>query len=135
EEIKQANERLAPFREELNVSKVPEMKRPTSSLFYEQVDIIIEERVPVCSFTFGLPDKETVQRLKENEIIVIGTATTVEEALANEALATDMVVMRGSQGGGHRGTLIGTYQEALIGTTALVPQAGDQLPSPAIGAG
>lgn len=135
EEIKQANERLAPFREELNVSIVPEVKRPTSSLFYEQVDIIIEERVPVCSFTFGLPDKETVQRLKENEIIVIGTATTVEEALANEALGMDMVVMQGSEAGGHRGTFIGTYQEAMIGTTALVPQAVDQLSIPVIGAG
>src|SRR5699024_9587119 len=135
EEIKQANERLAPFREELNVSIVHEVKRPTSSLFDEQIDIVAEERVPVCSFTFGLPDQETVQRLKANQIIVIGTATTVEEALANEALGMDMVVMQGSEAGGHRGTFIGTYQEAMIGTTGPVPQDVDQLSIPVIGAG
>src|SRR5699024_5264684 len=135
EEIKQANERLSPFREELNLSEVPEVRPLDTSLFDEQIDIVVEERVPVCSFTFGLPDKETVQRLKENEIIVIGTATTVEEALANEALGMDMVVMQGSEAGGHRGTFIGTYQEAMIGTTALVPQAVDQLSITVIGAG
>src|SRR5699024_958595 len=96
---------------------------------------IIEKRVPVCRFKFGLPEKETVQRLKENEITIIGTATTVEEALANEALGMDMVVMQGSEAGGHRGTFIGPFQEAMIGTTSLIPQAVDQLSIPVIAAG
>src|SRR5690625_1644045 len=135
EKIKQANEKLTPYRNELNITEVPEVKPLDTSLFDEQIDIVVEERVPVCSFTFGLPDKETVQRLKENKITIIGTATTVEEALANEALGMDMVVMQGSEAGGHRGTFIGTYQEAMIGTTALVPQTVDQLSIPVIAAG
>lgn len=135
EEIDQANEWLEPFRNELGIAEPPSVNKPDTSLFHKQIEVIIQEKVPVCSFTFGLPDKKIIQQLKEKNVIVIGTATTVEEALANEAYGMDMVVMQGSEAGGHRGTFQGPTHEAMIGTTALIPQTVDRISIPVIAAG
>lgn len=135
EEIEKANEWLRPFREELNIFEKPQVKKPTTSLFERQMEIIMEERVPVCSFTFGVPSKEIVQQLKTENIVMIGTATTVKEAIANEKAGMDMVVVQGSEAGGHRGTFMGSFEEAMIGTMALVPQAVDHVDIPVIAAG
>lgn len=135
EEINQANEWLRPFREDLNLSEVTALKKPNTIIFEEQIKVIIEEEVPICSFTFGLPPKEVVERLKKENIIMMGTATTVKEAIANEEIGMDMVVMQGSEAGGHRGTFTGSFEEAMIGTMALVPQTVDRVNIPVIAAG
>ena len=64
---------------------------------------MIEEDVKICSFTFGLPDEKTVRLLKGNDVYLIGTATTVEEAKLAEQAGMDAVVVQGSEAGGHRG--------------------------------
>ncbi|WP_379547267.1 NAD(P)H-dependent flavin oxidoreductase [Oceanobacillus sojae] len=134
-EVAQANEWLLPFREGLQISEAPEVKEIQTATFEQQIQIIIEERVPVCSFTFGIPSKAVLQQLKENHIIVMGTATTVTEAKANEESGLDMVVMQGSEAGGHRGTFLNSFEDAMIGTMALIPQAADQVNIPLIAAG
>lgn len=134
QEIEQANEWLRPFREELQLEK-PEVNTPSGSLFDEQMEVIIEEQVPVCSFTFGVPEKAWIQRLKEENRIAIGTATTVNEALINEEAGMDMVVMQGSEAGGHRGTFAEPFENGMIGTMALVPQTVDHIHIPVIAAG
>ncbi|MFP3471919.1 nitronate monooxygenase, partial [Micrococcus sp. SIMBA_144] len=83
------------------------------------------ERVPVCSFTFGIPSKEIVKELKKEGIKVIGTATSVKEALINQECGVDMIVAQGSEAGGHRGTFLGAYEESMIGTFSLIPQVVD----------
>jgi len=135
QEIEKANAWLQPFREELNIMEKPEVKKGTASIFEEQIQIILEEKIPVCSFTFGIPSKEVVQQLKKRNVVVIGTATTVNEAIANEENGMDMVVVQGSEAGGHRGTFMGQFEEAMIGTMALVPQSVDQVKIPVIAAG
>lgn len=134
-EIDRANEWLKPFREQLNLSETVAVDKPTDSVFQKQIEIIVEEQVPVCSFTFGIPSKEVIQQLKKEKVIVIGTATTVKEAIANEESGMDMVVMQGSEAGGHRGTFMGTFEGAMIGTMALIPQAVDCVDIPVIAAG
>ncbi|CAM3271421.1 nitronate monooxygenase [Filibacter tadaridae] len=79
----------------------------SESQFEKQVWVLIEEGVKVCSFTFGLPTKETTQLLSDHGIVLIGTATTVEEAMLVEQARMDAVVMQGSEAGGHRGTISG----------------------------
>ncbi|GAA0437790.1 nitronate monooxygenase family protein [Lentibacillus halophilus] len=132
--IENANELLRPFREELNL-KEPDVSKPSTDLFEKQMEVIIEERVPVCSFTFGVPSEERVQQLKQKHIVVMGTATTVNEAIINEEHGMDMVVMQGSEAGGHRGTFSEAFDKAMIGTMALVPQAVDHVTIPVIAAG
>lgn len=133
-EIKKANALLEPYRKELHLEHETEIK-PLNNVFGKQIEVILEEKVPVCSFTFGVPSKEVIRDLKKEGVIVIGTATTVEEALINEEKGVDMIVAQGSEAGGHRGTFLGPFENALIGTMALIPQVVDEVKIPVIAAG
>lgn len=42
--------------------------------------------------------------MKEANIKLIGTATSVDEAIANEKAGMDAIVAQGSEAGGHRGS-------------------------------
>src|SRR5205823_598008 len=57
----------------------------TSLLFDAQLDAVLEADVPVFSFTFGISSPAALGRIKERHIVVLGTATTVEEARQLEA--------------------------------------------------
>ena len=130
ERIGHANELLGPYREELGI-EAPEK----FSSFEESFEVALEEQVPVFRFTFGSLRPELVGRLRENGAAVVGTATTVREGLRLEEDGVDMVVAQGSEAGGHRGTFLGDFKDALIGTVALVPQMVDVLSVPVIASG
>ncbi len=103
--------------------------------FKAQIAVIIEEKIPIFSFTFGIPETEIIQQFKKNKIKIIGTATTVNEAIALENAGCDAVVAQGYEAGGHRGSFIQTAAETMIGTMALVPQMVSQIKIPVIAAG
>ncbi|WP_096200707.1 NAD(P)H-dependent flavin oxidoreductase [Bacillus sp. FJAT-45350] len=137
-ELQIANELLQPFRDELVIKDDnPQIATAEEgfSTFYEQVKVVRDEKVPVCSFTFGLPPKDIINELRENGTIVIGTATTVEEAILNEKAGMDIVVVQGSEAGGHRGTFTGDCDSGMIGLMSLIPQVADAVTIPVIAAG
>ena len=68
-------------------------------------------------------------------MLVIGTATTVGEAVSLETAGVDAIVTQGSEAGGHRGTFAGTFEAGLVGTMALVPQVVDAVKVPVIASG
>jgi nitronate monooxygenase len=59
----------------------------------------------------------------------------VAEALAIENKGLEMVVVQGSEAGGHRGNFIHENQESLIGLMSLIPQVVDNVSIPVIAAG
>ena len=65
----------------------------------------------------------------------MGTATTVREAVENEKAGMDIVVVQGSEAGGHRGNFIDGNQESLVGLMSLIPQVVDNVSIPVISAG
>ncbi|MDQ3925073.1 MAG: nitronate monooxygenase [Actinomycetota bacterium] len=132
--IERANALLGPYRKELGI-KAPEKISSFAESFEDQLEVVLEERVPVFSFTFGSLGPELVGRLKENGTAVVGTATTVREGLRLEEDGVDVVVAQGSEAGGHRGTFLGDFKDALIGTMALVPQMVDALAIPVVASG
>jgi len=103
--------------------------------FEDQLGVIMDNEVPVFSFTFGVPEKEYMQDLKKRGIIVLGTATCVEEAVALEKAGCDAVVAQGFEAGGHRGTFSTTEGVPMIGTFTLVPQVADAVNVPVISSG
>jgi nitronate monooxygenase len=109
--------------------------QPIKDTFTERFQVILEERVPVFSFTFGLLDEKQIAALHERNIQIIGTATTVEEAVTLESLGVDVIVAQGSEAGGHRGTFAGSYESALVGTMSLIPQVVDRVTCPVVAAG
>jgi nitronate monooxygenase len=91
--------------------------------------VVLEERPAVFSFAFGPVDPVP---LREAGIVVLGTATTAEEA---KALDVDVVVAQGAEAGGHRGTFIGSFEDALVPLAELVPEIVDAVDVPVIAAG
>lgn len=130
EQLREAYLALQPIGKKLGM---PFWKAPLSeSSFDEQVDVITEEEVAVCSFTFGLPNDTVVQKLKQNNIYLIGTATTVEEAVLAEQIGMDAIVAQGKEAGGHRGSFLG---EQLMPLAELLPSIVEVVGIPVIAAG
>jgi nitronate monooxygenase len=68
-------------------------------------------------------------------IAIIGTATTVDEAIALEKAGVDVIAASGFEAGGHRGSFLRPSEESLVGTISLVPQVVDALKLPVVAAG
>lgn len=103
--------------------------------FDAQLDAVLDLHVPVLSFTFGALSAEDVSRLHRSGTVVVGTATTVDEARMLEERGVDAIVAQGAEAGGHRGTFASAFEDAMIGTMALVPQIVDAVGVPVIASG
>lgn len=134
ETISRMNQMLQPYRTQLGIESPPHLDQAAES-FEEQLEVVIEEGVPVLSFTFGIPSSDSMQELKTKHIRTIGTATTVKEATLLEQSGVDLIVAQGSEAGGHRGTFAGKFEDSLVGTMALVPQIVDHVRIPVIASG
>jgi nitronate monooxygenase len=127
-------QRLAPYYQELGVPA--DAKGPSRAAFDGAAcDLVLEFKPKVASFHFGLPDRTLMQRLKAAKILVIGSATTAEEARWLEGEGVDAVIAQGAEAGGHRGMFLTDDIARQAGTMALVPQAVDAVKVPVIAAG
>ncbi|MDQ2825398.1 MAG: nitronate monooxygenase [Actinomycetota bacterium] len=70
-----------------------------------QLDLVVRERVPVVSFTFGLPGAAVFSELSRAGIETMVTVTDYDEATAAIAAGADALCLQGPDAGGHRGTL------------------------------
>jgi nitronate monooxygenase len=135
EQIEAALAALEPYRMELGLPARPFADGPWAEDFEAQLAVVVEERVPVVSYTFGLLSAAAGASLHDAGSLLMGTATTVEEAEAVEASGADLVCTQGSEAGAHRGTFLTPPEQALIGTLALVPQVCDAVDIPVVAAG
>jgi nitronate monooxygenase len=126
--------RLAALYEDVGVDAPTEVRAPfdPATLLEGQLAVVAEERVPVFSFTFGIPPFDAV---REAGAVIAGTATSPAEAAALERVGVDLVVTQGSEAGGHRGTFLHGFDEGLIGSLALVPAVVDAVSLPVLAAG
>jgi nitronate monooxygenase len=129
-----ALEFLRPLYEQLG-THCPEIPKRAMPVFEEQAELLIRERLPIVSFTMGLFPEPIMQRLKAIGTFIIGTATTVNEAVALEQSGVDAIVAQGAEAGGHRGAFASAHPEASVGTMALVPQIVDAVKVPVIASG
>lgn len=129
-----AVERVAGYYRELGLPAptAPQVGGPT---FEDQFAACLEVGAAAFSFTFGLIPKAAIAALKLRRMVVLGTATTVAEAVALENAGVDAVVAQGSEAGGHRGTFAGAFESSMVGTVALVPQSADAVSVPVVASG
>jgi len=103
--------------------------------FEDQARVLLDARVPVFSFITGIPPKEILDECRARNIVLVGTATTPEEAAALHEAGVDVVVASGFEAGGHRGSFLRASDESLTGTFSLVPQVADVVDVPVVAAG
>jgi nitronate monooxygenase len=101
-------------------------------LHEDALAVVLEERPAVFSFTFGIVDPAPLQ---DAGIRVAGTATNVEEARALADAGVDAVVAQGAEAGGHRGTFLGSFEDAMVPLASLVPAVVDAVSVPVVAAG
>jgi nitronate monooxygenase len=134
ERVRKAHERLRAYREELGIAQPAQPAQPPVH-YREQVEAIIEAQPDVFTFTFGIPDAATLERFRTAHVFTMGTATTVDEAVALKEAGVDGIVAQGSEAGAHRGTFLTPVDESLVGTLALVPLIIDATKLPVFATG
>lgn len=125
---------LAGHLAELGVSR-PAYQPYSPTRFEDQVRVLLDAKVPVFSFIFGIPPREILDECRARGIVTIGTATTPEEAVALEQAGVDAIAASGFESGGHRGSFLRPAEESLTGTMSLVPRIVDLVEVPVIAAG
>jgi nitronate monooxygenase len=103
--------------------------------YRDQMDVLIEEKINIVSFTFGCPDPNAVKKFKENNCILIGTATCLQEALILQDQHIDMITAQGIEAGGHRGTFLDNIPLPHVGLFSLLSQMNQNIKVPYIAAG
>lgn len=93
-----------------------------------KIEVLLDLRPELVSFTFGLPSAEECRRLRDAGITTVGTITTPAEAQMAVARGVDALVAQGPSAGGHRGTFDATAEpsnqslDELL--TAVIADAG-----------
>jgi nitronate monooxygenase len=113
----------------------PAAPKPAPDPFPAQLEVVIDARAPIFSFTFGIPDKDAMSRLKARGITTLGTATTVEEARQLESAGVDAIVAQGSEAGAHRGTFLDSFESSMVPTLDLVRATVGAVSLPVIATG
>jgi nitronate monooxygenase len=113
----------------------PAYKPYVPTRFDDQARVLLDAKVPVFSYIFGIPPREILDECRRTRIVTIGTATSPDEAAALEEAGVDAVVASGFEAGGHRGSFLRPAEDSLIGTMSLVPQVVDSVGVPVIAAG
>jgi nitronate monooxygenase len=97
-----------------------------------KLGVVESTHVHLVSFTFGCPASEIVQRLHRADIQVAVTVTSASEAELAADAGTDLLIVQGTEAGGHQGSFIdlsGNYRPLLtlleeIRETTEVPMIG-----------
>lgn len=71
----------------------------------DKIDLLLSDPVPMVSFTFGIPDRKVVSALRRAGSRVAQTVTSAEEACRAATAGADVLVVQGSEAGGHSATL------------------------------
>jgi nitronate monooxygenase len=126
--------RVAPYFAELGLEP-PTLPASVHPEFAPQLAAVLDSGASAFSFTFGALPATEIAAIRARGIRVLGTATTVAEALALEATEVDAIIAQGAEAGGHRGSFDAASETGLIGTMALVPQIVDAVALPVIASG
>ncbi|KAL0476738.1 nitronate monooxygenase [Acrasis kona] len=114
-----AKEELKPYEQQLHV-KIPDIQGPFDHDFDQQVEAVLDARPSVFSFCFGLLPKEYIKKAHDEGILVVGTATTVDEAILLCKNNVDAIVLQGVEAGGHRGIFDAQAEDPQISTFNLL---------------
>ena len=128
---------LAPLFAEFD-AEPPKALSPLFKSFAEDADklaMLLEMAPPVVSFHFGLPSAQTLTALRERNITMLATATSLAEARAIEAAGIDAIVAQGIEAGGHRGIFDPASPDDMLETAALTRMLVQETRLPVIAAG
>ena len=99
------------------------------------LELFVEARPAIVSFHFGLPTPQAIARLKAAGIVLLSSATNLDEAEQAVAAGVDAVVAQGYEAGGHRGVFDPSASDSQLGIVALTRLLVSRISVPVIAAG
>ncbi|MEP7019042.1 MAG: nitronate monooxygenase [Pseudonocardiales bacterium] len=99
-----------------------------------KLDVVTGAGVHLVSFTFGCPTTDIVERLHRSNVQVGVTVTSVLEAQLAAAAGADLLVVQGTEAGGHQGSFadLDAHDRPLLSLLAGIREVTDL---PMIGTG
>ncbi len=119
------------YYDALNITP-PAFPEKYTEYYEEQVQALIEAKPPVFSFVYGIPSDDILEQCRKKGITTLGAATTLDEALAIEAVGVDIILATGLEAGGYRVSFLDELENSLYGGLALIPQIVDRVHIPVI---
>ena len=132
--ISRAQQLLAPFRVELGLP-LESPPFPELPKLEEQLNVILEMRVPVLQCLFGAPNSAYIRQLQEAGTVLLGTATHLLEAIVLEESGIDFIIAQGAEAGGHRSSFVGSPEQSVVGIMTLIPLLNQHIQIPIIASG
>lgn len=113
---------------------LPELNSIKFTNYHDQIEAIVNQNCKILSFIFGCLDNESIAFLKRNNVVLIGTCTSVEEARILSEKEIDIICVQGIEAGGHRGSFE-PNNIPKIGGLSLLSQIAENVKNPLIYAG
>ncbi|MDT9599494.1 NAD(P)H-dependent flavin oxidoreductase [Sphingosinicella rhizophila] len=126
---------LRPYHDEFGTlppAEAPRLRMPFDAGTCALVEALKPE---VVSFHFGLPAPALFDRVRAAGAVILGNATSVEEARWLQGRGVDAVIAQGYEAGGHAGRFLAAHPAAHMGLMALLPQIVDAVDVPVVAAG
>jgi NAD(P)H-dependent flavin oxidoreductase YrpB (nitropropane dioxygenase family) len=103
--------------------------------WYDKLDVLRANPVPVVSFTFGIPSRDDLAVLRTTGALLVQTITTIDEAKAAADAGVDALAVQSAAAGGHSGTFTPTRPVADTPINDLVAAVRRAVDLPVIAAG
>ena len=103
--------------------------------FDDKIALLLDDPVPVVSFTFGIPPPSVIVGLRKAGSVVVQTVTTPEEAVQAHDAGVDMLAVQAAAAGGHSGTLSPRTPLTPLPIAELVARVVAAVPLPVMAAG
>ena len=100
-----------------------------------KLDVLLDIRPEVASFTFDAPSAGEIRRLADAGITTVVTVTTASEAELAVSRGADALVVQGPSAGGHRGTFDPTARPATQPLSELLAEVISRVAMPVVAAG
>jgi nitronate monooxygenase len=100
-----------------------------------KLELLLRERVPVVSFTFGCPDRTVIDALQHAGSEVWITVTSPDEAEQAAEAGADALVVQGAEAGGHRASFVDRPDLPLYALLPLLALVASRTPLPLVASG
>jgi nitronate monooxygenase len=101
----------------------------------DKIGLLVDDPVPLVSFTFAVPDRHVVEALQRVGTVVMQTVTSPTEALRADAAGPDMLVVQASAAGAHSGTFTPQRIPPVVPIIELVRAVSRVVDVPIVAAG
>jgi nitronate monooxygenase len=101
----------------------------------EKIALLLEDPVPIVSFTFGCPDRSTIEQLQRAGSYTVVSVTDAAEAALAADRGADALCVQGPKAGGHRATHELAQAPGATGLEILLREVRGVCDLPSIAAG